>query len=119
MTGARYRTVYVTAADGDEALRLARLAVEEGLAACANIIPAITSIYRWQGRLCEDSETAVLLKTTLERVDELVRRIGENHSYGCPAIVVWPIVGGAADYLQWIGNSVSPPSFDDDQGDRE
>jgi len=46
MTGAGYRTVYVTAADGDEALRLARLAVEEGLAACANIIPAITSIYR-------------------------------------------------------------------------
>ncbi|MEN8256086.1 MAG: divalent-cation tolerance protein CutA, partial [Verrucomicrobiota bacterium] len=76
--------VYVTAADADEAERIARAVVEERLAACANMLGAIRSVYWWEGKVCEGDEVALVLKTSNSRKDELVNRIRQLHSYDCP-----------------------------------
>ena len=94
--------VYVTAANADEAMRIARAVVEERLAACANLLGAIQSIYWWEGKVREGEEVALVLKTSGERTAELIDRIKQLHSYDCPAIVCLPITDGNSDFLRWI-----------------
>ena len=94
--------IYVTAESKDEALRIGRSLVEARLAACANILPPMTSVYRWEGAVQEDSEVALILKTRQELVESLTERIKELHSYDCPCVVALPIIGGNPDFLQWI-----------------
>ena len=96
--------VYVTAATESEAELIARTVVEERLAACANQLGSIQSIYWWEGRVCEGEEVALVLKTAEERKDELVERIKQLHSYDCPCIVCLPIAGGNPDFLAWINS---------------
>jgi periplasmic divalent cation tolerance protein len=98
----KFFSVYVTAANEAEAERIGRRAVEEGLAACANIIPRIRSIYRWEDRLHRDSEAAAILKTTAGRLRALMARIRALHSYQVPCIVAWPISAGHRPYLEWV-----------------
>lgn len=76
--------------------------VREQLAACANLMPGLTSIYKWKGAIERDSESAALLKTTADRVDALVARLREIHPYDTPCIVAWPVIGGFAPYLEWV-----------------
>lgn len=94
--------VYVTARGADEAGEIARTVVSERLAACANLLGGIESIYWWQGKLCKDNEVALILKTSAERKPELIERIKELHSYDCPCIVCLPIADGNRDFLNWI-----------------
>lgn len=96
-------TVYATFADADEAARVARSLVEEGLAACANILAPCTSIYRWQGAVEEAREVPALFKTGAELAERLVARIAELHSYDVPAAVVWPIMHASPAYRGWVG----------------
>lgn len=96
------RLIYVTAPSGDEARRLGRALVEERLAACANIIPGIVSIYRWDGAMQEDDEVALILKTQDRLVDRLTKRVRALHPYQCPCVVALPIEGGNPAFLQWI-----------------
>ncbi len=96
------RFVYITARDRDEALALGRLLVEERLAACANILPQMTSLYWWNGELTEDREAVLIAKTTDERIEALIERVRERHSYECPCIVSWPIDRGNKAYLEWL-----------------
>jgi periplasmic divalent cation tolerance protein len=100
-------TVYATFASEEEARRIARLLVEEGLAACANILAPCHSIYRWQGKIEEASEVPALFKTAAARADALLARLAELHSYDVPAAVVWPIVETLDDYRAWIGQETS------------
>jgi periplasmic divalent cation tolerance protein len=100
--------VYVTAGDPEEARRIARTVVEERLAACANILNPIESVFWWEGEVQQDSETALILKTSAERADDLTRRIKSLHSYECPCIVFLPIEKGFPDYLTWISDSCKP-----------
>ena len=93
---------YVTAKDAEEAHLIAKTVVEERLAACANILGGMESVYRWQGKVCEDKETALILKTSAERKTALIDRIRELHSYDCPCIVCLPITDGNPDFLKWI-----------------
>ncbi|HEX8480616.1 MAG TPA: divalent-cation tolerance protein CutA [Allosphingosinicella sp.] len=95
-------TVYATFASDEEARRIARTLVEERLAACANILGACRSIYRWQGAIEESEEVAALFKTGAERAAALIARLGELHSYDVPAAVVWPIAGALGSYSQWV-----------------
>jgi periplasmic divalent cation tolerance protein len=95
-------TVYATFADAEEANRIARLLVEERLAACANILGASRSIYRWQGKVEEAEEVAALFKTTSGQAAMLIRRLGELHSYDVPAAVVWPIAEAPESYRLWV-----------------
>lgn len=93
---------YVTCATRDEALRLARQAVQERLAASANIVGETVSVYRWAGELHEKPEATLVLKTVPELAGRLVERLRELHSYECPAIVVLPVTDGDPAYLNWI-----------------
>lgn len=94
--------VYVTASSHDQALELSRTVVAERLAACANILGAMTSVYRWEGAVRQDSEVALLLKTEKDLVDSLVARIKDLHTYDCPCIVALDISGGNPAFLNWI-----------------
>lgn len=98
--------VYVTVGSEDEARRLAEAAVAEGLAACANILRGMQSIYRWQGEICHDTETVLILKTTAARFPDLRARLADLHSYECPCIVALPIVAGHEPYLDWLQQMV-------------
>jgi len=95
-------SVYAVFADEGEADRIARAVVEERLAACANILGACRSIYRWQGRIEEADEVAAIFKTAEAAAPRLVARIAALHSYEVPAIAVWPIAGAPAVYAAWV-----------------
>ncbi|HEY8551887.1 MAG TPA: divalent-cation tolerance protein CutA [Thermaerobacter sp.] len=94
--------VYVTAANAGEARRIGRKAVEQRLAACANVYPHIDSFYWWQGELVEDHEAVVILKTRRARVPELIAAVRAWHSYTVPAILVLEVRDGNPDYLRWL-----------------
>ena len=94
--------VYVTASSGDEARRIAGVIVTERLAACANILDGMASIYRWQGAIAEDQEVILILKTREALVERLTARVKDLHSYDCPCVVSWRINGGNSEFLAWI-----------------
>jgi len=95
-------SVYVTFASAENAARTGRQMVEERLAACANILGPTLSIYRWQGKLEEADEVAVLFKTTAGCAEILAKRLAEVHGYENPAITTWPIEHAPAAYVQWV-----------------
>jgi len=99
--------VFVTTPDKDEAHSLAETLVFERLAACVNIIPAIESVYRWEGKITKDQEIVLLIKTTENRYAELEQRIQELHSYTTPEIIALKIERGSQAYLEWLTGSVS------------
>lgn len=100
-------SVYATFADAAEAERIGRALVEERLAACINILAPVRSIYRWQGSVETAAEVAAILKTSDRRVDELVARLAELHSYEVPCIVTWPIDKILASYADWVEDSTA------------
>jgi periplasmic divalent cation tolerance protein len=100
--------VYVTAADAAEARRIGLALVEEGLAACVNILPGHTAIYRWEGRIEEAEEAAFIAKTTAAGFEALRARIRALHSYTTPAILALSAVAGDADFLAWVRQSTRP-----------
>ena len=100
----RIVTVYATFASEEEARRIARTLVEERLAACANILGACRSIYRWEGRIEEAEEVAALFKTRAGRAEALIARLAELHGYEVPAAVVWPIAESLEAYAEWVAS---------------
>lgn len=94
--------VYITASDAAEAAKIGRALVEERLAACANVLDGMTSIYRWQGEVCEDPEAVLIAKTVQGRIAALTDRVKALHSYDCPCVVALPVADGNADFLDWI-----------------
>lgn len=102
------RIVLTTTADQDEAARLARTLVEEGLAACATLVPGAQSIYRWEGKVESATEVLVLLKTREPQLEALETRLHTLHSYLTPEFLVLPILSGSAGYLEWLQSSLGP-----------
>ena len=100
------RIVLITAPDREVAAGLGRALVEERLAACANLVPQITSIYRWEGAVQEDSEVLMVVKTSAGRVAALTERVLALHPYEVPEVLVLPVESGAATYLDWVRASV-------------
>ena len=96
--------VFVTAADVEEAKKIGRQLVEEQLAACANILPGATSIFRWQGKIEEAGEAVLILKTTEQKLDRLIERAKSLHSYDCPCIEALPVIGGNQGFLAWVAS---------------
>jgi periplasmic divalent cation tolerance protein len=103
-TNSNARIVLTTAADPEEAGRLARTLVEEHLAACATLLPAVHSIYRWQGEIESSTESMLLLKTDQNNLAALEARLHELHSYKTPEFLVVPIEAGSQGYLEWLQN---------------
>ena len=95
------RIAFVTAPAG-EAESLARRAVDSGLAACVNIVPGLTSVYRWKGEVLTDAESLLIAKLSEEHVDDFVAAIQSWHSYDCPECLLLEVAGGNPDYLAWV-----------------
>jgi len=94
--------VLVTCGSEEEALKIARALVEEGLAACANLVSPVRSIYRWEGKICDDREWLLIIKTQLERFTPLEEKVKSLHSYSVPEIISLPILEGSSSYLEWV-----------------
>jgi periplasmic divalent cation tolerance protein len=96
----------------DSANALANGAVERRLAACVNIIPAVASVYRWEGRVVSETESTLLIKTTPERVPALKAFIEKAHPYDTPELIVLDVTDGLPAYLAWVAAESKPPSSD-------
>lgn len=88
-----------------QAAAVARVLVEERLAACVNVLPAMTSIYRWDGAVQQEAEEQVIIKTSSDRLADLESRIRQLHSYELPEFLVITADAGAEAYLKWVGAS--------------
>ncbi|MDX1674987.1 MAG: divalent-cation tolerance protein CutA [Longimicrobiales bacterium] len=106
-TDSTTRVVLVTAPDPAVAESLVRRLVEDGVVACGNILPGVTSIYRWQGAVEHDREALIVFKTTAAGARRLVERVPELHPYEVPEVLVLPVEGGHAPYLDWVRENVS------------
>lgn len=94
--------VFITASGEDEAANIARALVEGRLAACVNIAINIRSIYSWQGKIEDESEVLMIVKTQKKLFHSLSQKVREMHSYTVPEIIALPIVEGSEDYLKWL-----------------
>lgn len=94
--------VFSTVSDPESGAEIGRKVVEEGLAACCNIIPSIRSIYRWKGKVCDEKESLCIFKTKAALFERLKCRIKELHKYELPEIIAVGIDSGLEDYLKWI-----------------
>jgi periplasmic divalent cation tolerance protein len=109
MAMSKYRWIYTTWPDAALAQAAARTLVEERLCACANILPGMTSVYRWQGAIETAAETVMILKTTAGIAPALTRRLGVLHPYDEPCVLALDIDAGASapGFLDWIEREVS------------
>lgn len=98
--------LYVTTASAQEAETIGRALVEQRLAACVNIIPAVRSLYWWQGNICCEGEAVFVAKTEQRLVEAVTQEIKKRHSYTVPAILVLPIEGGNAEFLDWVSREL-------------
>ncbi len=102
--------VYSTFPSLDAAEAVGRELVERRLAACVNILPGMTSIYRWEGAITRDSEVVMIIKTRASLAEPTVAAVKALHAYTNPALLVVPIIGGSADYLRWLGEETADPA---------
>jgi periplasmic divalent cation tolerance protein len=94
--------VLVTTPTPERAAEIARALVEERLAACGNVLPAIRSIYRWEGKVQDEAEALLVLKTTRARLEALRERVLALHPYEVPEVLALPVEAGSAPYLAWL-----------------
>jgi periplasmic divalent cation tolerance protein len=99
--------VFSTFPNPDKAAEVAKILVEERLAACVNIVPQVRSIYRWKGETCDDSEVLCVVKTTQERFDALARRLVGLHPYELPEVIALLAGDGHAPYLAWVSTETT------------
>lgn len=99
--------VLVTVPDPGKAAELARALVEARLAACGNVVPGVRSIFRWEGKVQDEAEALLILKTTRGRIPELVARIRALHPYEVPEVLAIPVEEGNGAYLDWVVKSTS------------
>ena len=98
--------VLMTAGSQEEAERIAEALVAEMLAACVNVVPGVTSFYRWEGKLQRDQEWLLAAKSRRDVLDRLIERVQEIHSYDVPEIIALPLAGGSEPYLRWLDSVV-------------
>jgi periplasmic divalent cation tolerance protein len=107
MTGPSFVIVLTTMPIAEDVTTLARTLVDERLAACVNVLPAMDSVYRWEGAVEQAREHQLIVKTTAARVEALKARLTALHPYDVPELLVLPLSDGAASYLNWITASVA------------
>ena len=95
----------ITAPSSEEGEAIACALVEEKLAACVNVIPSVTSIYRWRGELQKEGEVLLVVKSRRGLFDRLAARVRELHSYQVPEIIALPVILGDEDYLRWLSEA--------------
>ena len=98
--------LFITAADAEEAQRIAHVLVKERKAACVNIVPRVSSLFWWQDKLDSAQESLLIVKSRASVLNQIVDLVKGHHSYDVPEIIALPIIGGNPDYLEWIGKEV-------------
>ena len=93
---------FVTCGSEEEALKIANALVEARLAACVNVVAPIRSIYRWEGKICDEKEWLLVIKTQRHRFEALEKKVKSLHSYSVPEIISLPITEGSPAYLSWL-----------------
>jgi periplasmic divalent cation tolerance protein len=101
--------IYSTFPSPEAAEAVGRELLERRLAACINILPGMTSIYRWENAVVRDSETVVIIKTRASLASRVIDEVKMRHAYTNPALVVLPIVDGSADYVRWLMGETAAP----------
>jgi periplasmic divalent cation tolerance protein len=94
--------VLVTCGSEEQATNIANSLVDERLASCVNIISPVRSIYRWEGKIWDEKEWMLIIKTKKKRFEDLEKKVKSLHSYLVPEIIALPIVQGSASYLKWL-----------------
>uniref|UniRef100_A0AC34PY65 Divalent-cation tolerance protein CutA n=1 Tax=Panagrolaimus sp. JU765 TaxID=591449 RepID=A0AC34PY65_9BILA len=106
MTTAVFSVVYVTVPNQEVANKIAKSVVEKKHAACVNIVPGIKSIYQWKGKIEEDNELLLIIKTKTSELERLKADVLKNHPYEVPEFISLPIESGSEPYLKWINEQV-------------
>jgi len=101
-----FAIILTTVSAVEEGESIANILVEKQLASCVNIIPNISSLYRWEGQIQSESEVLLLIKTTKDLEAEVYREVQNVHSYDIPELITLPITNGSDAYLDWMTNSV-------------
>ncbi|WP_242901750.1 divalent-cation tolerance protein CutA [Actinomadura terrae] len=114
-----YVQVTTTTDSRPEAAELAKSAVAERLAACAQLVGPIASTYWWEGEIESAEEWMVVFKTTADHFDELASLITDGHSYDTPEIIATPVVAGSMDYLAWVAEQTEPDPDEDNDIDED
>jgi periplasmic divalent cation tolerance protein len=109
VTGAVDALVCLVTTPPGQAAPIAEALVARELVACVNIVAQVRSVYRWKGAVEHDEEALLVMKTTRGALSALDAALGELHPYETFELVAFDVAGGSADYLRWIGDSVSPP----------
>ncbi|MGQ9509142.1 MAG: divalent-cation tolerance protein CutA [Thermodesulfobacteriota bacterium] len=99
--------VFVTCGSEEESLKISKTLIEEHLAACVSLISPIRSIYRWEGKIWDEKEWLLIIKTQKKHYEALEERIKSLHSYSVPEIISFPIERGYPPYLEWLFNNTS------------
>jgi periplasmic divalent cation tolerance protein len=101
-----YVAAFITTSDEEESRKIAKALLEKRLAACANIVPQIESLFIWEGKIDSEKESLMIIKTTKGNVPELIEEVRKNHSYEVFETICLPIVQGNESYLQWVSQVV-------------
>lgn len=104
---AEHRVILSTFPDADTAARIARTLVEEQLVACVNLLPAVRSIYQWQGAIEDSAEVLAILKTTAALTERAIARLTDLHPYDVPEAIALDVTAGHPPYLAWMTSSTS------------
>jgi periplasmic divalent cation tolerance protein len=102
----KHIVLFITTADEEEARLISRVLLEQGKVACVNIVPGVSSIFWWRGKINSAQESLLVIKTRVTLIDDIVQLVKQLHSNDVPEIIALPIIGGNKDYLEWIDEVV-------------
>ncbi|MGC9517309.1 MAG: divalent-cation tolerance protein CutA [Methanomicrobiales archaeon] len=102
-----YILVYITTSGKVESEKIAKILLDERLVGCTNILPSIKSIYHWEGQMEEDAESLLIAKTDTSKIENIIEKVKEVHSYDNPCILAIPVIHGSQDYLNWLENELA------------
>lgn len=97
-----YSIIYITTSNSEESEKIAKTLLKEKIVACANIIPQMNSFYWWEGKIEEDEESILILKTRKDHLDRVITRVKEIHSYDIPCILEIKVKSASSEYLKWL-----------------
>ncbi|MDD5486857.1 MAG: divalent-cation tolerance protein CutA [Dehalococcoidales bacterium] len=103
-----FAIMFITTSQDEESQLIARVLLEQKIAACVNIVPKINSLFRWKGNIEHEKESMLIVKTRSSCIDDIVRLVKEVHSYEVPEVIALPVIGGNPDYLEWVDHEINP-----------
>jgi len=98
--------IFITASSKEEAENIGKALVNERFAACCNIVDNISSIFRWEGKICRENEVLLIVKSSSDLFNDIVNKVKALHSYKVPEIIAVPLIYGSEEYLNWIENEI-------------